>query len=371
MWGKIDGLCRLNFLCRVIQSGGISADISEQFDLVRVLKFLLFLGLFHLVITLRQLSPSRTRSTVFNWVLFSEDDAEVKPLVDKRGLNVLENLVDLVDFHCLHLTEELIDKVSDRQHLLVVIRWVTLLLARVVLLPHYLKEHLKYLSIDIDACPLKHLDELLLFNVAVPSCVNRSQCLLKGEFLVGEDLGPEVVEDLLGPVQGRQVVEVQLLPIVILQERYLYDTSVVRVKFVEDGVDFLIGELPPLLLLAVRILSLNVVIEVLNKALTCAEVIDTGLIERVTLKVGYIEAALPDVVRELLNTLLGPSLGASEELPGVLLLELFNRLFELDLRSSEWVDLHKLLQIEERLGYTQLVTAAGGSQEVLELVPIG
>ena len=53
------------------------------------------------------------------------------------------------------------------------------------------------------------------------------------------------------------------------------------------------------------------------------------------------------------------------------LLELINRFLKLYLSSPQWMYLHKLLQIEERLRYAELITASRCSQEVFELIPIG
>ena len=55
------------------------------------------------------------------------------------------------------------------------------------------------------------------------------------------------------------------------------------------------------------------------------------------------------IVGELLQSWLGPPLNPLEILALVSIVEIFNRLLELDLRGSQRMDLHELLQVEERL----------------------
>ena len=55
----------------------------------------------------------------------------------------------------------------------------------------------------------------------------------------------------------------------------------------------------------------------------------------------------------------------------MLLVEVLDRLFELNLGRAEWVDLHEHLQIEECLRDRELVGTARGGQEVREFRSIG
>ena len=75
---------------------------------------------------------------------------------------------------------------------------------------------------------------------------------------------------------------------------------------------------------------------------------------------------LTQIVSESLHTLLGPSFDALEVLALMLIVELLDAAFELDLRRAQRMDLLELLQVEERLGDGQLVAAAGRGKEALE-----
>jgi len=112
-------------------------------------------------------------------------------------------------------------------------------------------------------------------------------------------------------------------------------------------------------------------LEELDEALSCAE--DGELLAGVVchLQEGELEAKAPDVVGKSLDALLWPSLDALEELALVLVVELLDALLELDLCGTQRVDLLELLQVEESLGDGQLVTAARGGEEALELGPVG
>lgn len=117
-----------------------------------------------------------------------------------------------------------------------------------------------------------------------------------------------------------------LFSVVTLDDVDLNDPSKVWVNLIEDGFNFFIAE--------VAILGLSYFLEVLDEALPNAEVIYTSSIVRVSLQERDLEAIGSNEVRKLLDLLLRPSLGASEKLSRVLLLELVNRLFELYLGSS-------------------------------------
>ena len=76
------------------------------------------------------------------------------------------------------------------------------------------------------------------------------------------------------------------------------------------------------------------------------------------------------VIGEFLHALLWPSLDAFEELSLMLVMELLNTSLELDLSSSQRMNLLEFLQIEECLRDRQLVAASRRGQETLELGPI-
>jgi len=148
-----------------------------------------------------------------------------------------------------------------------------------------------------------------------------------------------------------------------LHEPQLYHPGKERIQIIQDGVNLEIAEvLTP---------STHHVLEVLDKALSRAEggELLAGLIA--SLQVWEVESVAPDVVGKPLDALLWPSLDALEELALVLVVELLDAPLELDLCGAKWMDLLELLQVEESLGDGELVAAARGGQEALELGSVG
>ena len=88
------------------------------------------------------------------------------------------------------------------------------------------------------------------------------------------------------------------------------------------------------------------------------------------MKKSHVKSVSPDKVCELLDAFFGPSLRSSQELSGVLLLEVINRLLKLNLSGSKWMDLHKFLEVEESFSNGKLVAATRRCQKVLELISV-
>jgi len=65
----------------------------------------------------------------------------------------------------------------------------------------------------------------------------------------------------------------------------------------------------------------------------------------------------PDIVGEFLYARLGPALGPTQELSRMLLLKIIDGLFKLNLCCAKWMNLHKLLKVEEGLRDREFVTA--------------
>lgn len=150
--------------------------------------------------------------------------------------------------------------------------------------------------------------------------------MLQSKFLVRENLRSEAREYLLRSVQRRHVVEMNLFAVVALDESDLHDPGKVGVQFVEHGVDLFGREF--------RVLVACDLVKVLNEALSRAEVAQFRLVELVPLQEGHVKAISADEVGKLLDRCLRPSLDSTQELPRVLLLELINRLLELNLSGA-------------------------------------
>ncbi len=170
----------------------------------------------------------------------SEDDAEVEALVDKCSLQVLKDHINLIDFGALSCAKQFADEVGNRENSLLVIRGFALFAGGVELLTHDIEEELEDISVFLDVGLVEGLHELLFSDVAVTLCVNRCQSLLQCKSLIGEYFRSDPSEYLLGPVECGEIVVVNLLLVVILQQRNLDDSCVVWIQLVHDRVDLFI-----------------------------------------------------------------------------------------------------------------------------------
>ena len=135
----------------------------------------------------------------------------------------------------------------------------------------------------------------------------------------------------------------QLLMIDSLDQPQLNYTSVEGIQIVQDGVDLDFSE--------EGALFLNNLLEVLEESLSCAE---TGIILTSVssgLKVQNIQTVDSQVISESLHRLLRVPLDAFKISSLVLVVELLNAPFKLDLSCPEWMDLLELLEVEESLRY--------------------
>lgn len=88
--------------------------------------------------------------------------------------------IDFVDILDLTHIEELVDEVSDAEHLNFLVRVASLISSSVELFTNYIEKEFKDISIFPYASKIEGLDELLLLDVAITLSVNRCQCLLEG-----------------------------------------------------------------------------------------------------------------------------------------------------------------------------------------------
>jgi predicted nucleic acid binding AN1-type Zn finger protein len=63
----------------------------------------------------------------------------------------------------------------------------------------------------------------------------------------------------------------------------------------------------------------------------------------------HVKSVLANVIRKFLDLSFWPAFDATKELTLVTLIEVFDGLFKFNLRRSQRVNLHKLLQVKERL----------------------
>ena len=76
---------------------------------------------------------------------------------------------------------------------------------------------------------------------------------------------------------------------------------------------------------------------------------------------------LSDVISKLLDGLLRPLLDTPQELPLVPLVKVFDRLLKFNLSGTQWMNLHELLEVEERLRNRELVSTACRGEEAFKL----
>ena len=141
-----------------------------------------------------------------------------------------------------------------------------------------------------------------------------------------------------------------LFSIIGLQESYLDDPCVVWIQLIKYRIDFLIREEP--------VLRASHIIEELDETFSCAKIVKFCWVIGISLQECDVKPIGLDEVRKLLDALLGPSLGTSEELSGVFLLEVIDRLLEFYLSCAKGMNLHELLKVEESLRDREFVTAA-------------
>lgn len=114
--------------------------------------------------------------------------------------------------------EQLVDEVCDRENFLhLSVSLLAIRCLRIVLLTNNIKEELEDLSINSDVRSLESFNELFFWDVTITLSINSSQSLLQSKFFIWEHFWPQVSEDLFGPVESRQIEEVNFFSIVVLK----------------------------------------------------------------------------------------------------------------------------------------------------------